>query len=342
MTLPTSKLRQTFEDPDRLAEKPHRQVSFGDEYKSGINRLVDDNGIAGDYHKAKREDANRLALGIMATNKAKAHSSRARPWKYDQKRVGLAPFGRSDGIYNATKNPFISSAVGGVLNTREGMEFKSKKLQARVMELNARDAVISSMGESIPTNSKLSDVVATPSPVVVEIEGLLNDFTLIVSTNNYVQTSTEATNRLYRSLTANGVNLDTELIVKMIRIIDDQIRQILATMSLAPADSARGGLSVERFRTAENVLIITIRIRKFLKGLAGVADRSQKEKKLALPSIISKSQEIQTPVDVRRRSRVTFYQDLVKGMGKGSESESDEGECSCEEECSCEGEKKKI
>ena len=179
-------------------------------------------------------------------------------------------------------------------------------------------------------------------PVVVEIEGLLNDFTLIVSTNNYVQTSTEATNRLYRSLTANGVNLDTELIVKMIRIIDDQIRQILATMSLAPADSARGGLSVERFRTAENVLIITIRIRKFLKGLAGVADRSQKEKKLALPSIISKSQEIQTPVDVRRRSRVTFYQDLVKGMGKGSESESDEGECSCEEECSCEGEKKKI
>jgi hypothetical protein len=323
--LPTSKFRRVLHDPDRLAELPHRQVYFADPYDP-VSRTPADTQLDGKYHEAKRGASNRMVLAYMETNQTKNETRRERPWKYDQKRVGLTVFGRSEGIYNATNNPFVSNSVkndyvdsaivGGVLETPEGQVFRSKKLQQRVVNLNTRDAVAQPLSETIPTNSKLSDVTVTPSNAIMALEEAINNYYTLVATSNYNAEAVSVTNNLYNTLQKYGFDYTRRELMDALNVIESSLANIFNVMNLPSAGPT--GLSIDRFRIAETVLIISLRIRVLTKSLITTSDLNKKERKLALSEQVKNSRNVNVAeTALGRADKVQFYDDVLNEIVRG-------------------------
>ena len=319
MTLPSSKMKRvTFEDPDVIAQRSHRNATLAQTPLHGAAVIAPDRGLQGQYHNAKRDDANRLAAAIMATNKSKAISARSRPWNYDQKRVGLAPFGRSEGIYNATNNIWLNAPkneyediYGGVLSTKAGQTFKAKKLAQRVVNLNAREAVAGPVSSTVPTNSKVSDVLYTPSKALVDVQSVLNELQGNITSNVYSAGVLESANRYYRVLQTNGPVLEEDVLMTNFRAVDEMLKKVFNIMELLEKNSVEGGLSTDRFRVAENVLIILLSVRGLLEGLVSVSDRPPKERKMSMGAIVAKSQQLGKDVPSGRVAKVNYWRDVL-------------------------------
>lgn len=356
MTLPTSKFGPVLLDPDRLAELSHKHVSF-DEPHEATRRIPSSTALDGEYQDYKRKDAHKMALAYMGTNATKSKQRlEARPWKYDQKRVGLAPFGRSEGIYNATKNPYLKAAPvneyrdsaanleGGVLSTKQGQIFKAKRLQGLVQELNVRDSTTESLAQTVPTNSRLSDVTYSPPQSFIDVENAVNDVLGSISTNSYNSSVVDNANKLYRILQSSGSSLESADLVRLLRIVQETMRSVVAIMGArprppgGPPDAEVAFVNGERFLNADNVMLILTRIYQLLKGLISVSERSPKERKLALPTIIAASQRANKSPEGTRAEKEAFWRDIMARVGagkpEGEESEEEDvegGACACEE-----------
>ena len=315
MTLPSSKMKRvTFEDPDVIAQRPHRNATLAQTPLHGAAVMAPDRGIQGQYHNAKRDDANRLAAAIMATNKSKAQSSRERPWHYDQKRVGLAPFGRSEGIYNATNNIWLNAPkneyediYGGVLSTSAGQTFKAKKLAQRVVNLNARENVTASVGATVPTNSKLSDVTYSPPPSLVSLETALNDLQTSLVSGSLTENIVSQAIRFYGSLINAGPKLELAPLNTIRQALEGLLQRLGYVMNLDPMNSSKGGLSAERFRVAQNMLLHVLRARDVVIGLIKTVDFSEKERRLAMGSILSSAKKYDPATPVGREKATEYY-----------------------------------
>lgn len=318
MTLPSSKMKRVvFSDPDELSLLPHKHATLQQASSYGGDVIAPDTGLQGQYHNAKRDDANRLAVAIMATNKSKAESRRKEFWHYDQKRVGLAPFGRSEGIYNATKNVWLDAPkneyediYGGVLSTRDGQTFKAKKLAQRVVNLNAREAVSAPLGATVPTNSKVTDVVYTPPKALMDVQSALNELEGNITANVYTPNVLDNANKFYRLLQVNGPALDKDVLMINYRANDELLKKIFGAFKVAE-DSTATKLGTDRFRVAENTLIVLLSVRKLIEGLIVASELSPKERKMSMPSIVSASQELGKDVPVGRVAKVNYWRDVL-------------------------------
>jgi hypothetical protein len=141
----------------------------------------------------------------------------------------------------------------------------------------------------------------------VSLETALNDLQTSLVSGSLTENIVSQAIRFYGSLINAGPKLELAPLNTIRQALEGLLQRLGYVMNLSAMDSAKGGLSAERFRVAQNLLLHVLRARDVVIGLIKTVDFSEKERRLAMGSILTSAKKYDPATPVGREKAAEYY-----------------------------------